>query len=163
VISVRLHAQGDENGIVQRRRLDWFGQVRDHAELAAALGIPELPGWGQHHQHRLSGFSAPLDLLHQREAVEGRHLRVGQHELEGLVVGCRHEAFQGCRGAFRQRRSHAPALNQVPHEAAVGIVVVDDKHRQTLNGGAVGPEGLLAASASRQTSYLQASTRPDPL
>ena len=113
-------------------RSDRFGEVAGDAQLPAPGRIARFARGREHHDGRAGDRRIALDGGGQREPIRVGHLKIRQHEGEGLS---RIPAPRGARRARRRAVAASEGRMRQPSEhlfeqAPVRGVVVDDQDRQ---------------------------------
>ncbi len=94
---------------------------------ARAIGVGV--GRTQHHQTRGGSSPASTGSAGEFEAIHPGHVHVEHGKVERVACAhCRGHRLQGLWTAFDTANLHAPALQLLQQDVAVGLVVVDHQH-----------------------------------
>ena len=106
-------AGGRQDRLEQLSLRDRRAEVSGDADRAAPGGVPGPAGGREHDQGRPGVGGLGLDPLAEREAVDLRNLRVGQHQREGGAAGAR-----ALDGGQRRRCRCSPRWARCPSGSA---------------------------------------------
>ena len=117
--------QRPQQVVAAHRLVQVAAQARPGAFGIVGVGI----GGTEHHQPGGGQRGPGLDAVRQLQAVHARHVHVQHGQLEGLPVlpGLLH-GLQGLGPASDAVHLHAPALQLLAQDFAVGLVVVHHQH-----------------------------------
>ena len=127
------HVERLGDRVVQLRLLDRLGHEPGDAEFPRPLAVARPVTAGEHQNDRRVARAAGhvVQSPDHLEAVDPGHLRVGQHDRERLAgASGLLDRLQRIAGTGRCLDLHAPVVEHLLQDAAIGPVVVDHEHPQ---------------------------------